>query len=106
MACFCHRSHFAAVGSPSAVEVAVRHITPGDAVFLAALVGFVVAVAGWFYFILSTWTTLHVGWSQVQFGVVSCVAPPAMGLVAAWVTLYITNQRSKRTVRKIDRWEP
>ena len=79
----------------------MRHITPGDMVFLAALVGFVVTVAGWFYFILSTWTTLHGGWSQAQFGVVFCVAPPAMGLVAGWVTLRITNRRSKRTLRKI-----
>ena len=74
-------------------------------VFLAVLVGLVVTLAGWFYFILSTWTTLHEGWSEAQFVVVFCVAPPAMGLVAGWVTHSITKRRRKRTLGKICRRE-
>jgi hypothetical protein len=88
------------------VEVAVSHHSRNDAVFVSIVVGLAVTFAVWLYFILSTFTTLHQSWSQTQFAVIFCAGPPAMGLVAGWITLYIANRRTRRSVRKIQHWQP
>jgi hypothetical protein len=82
----------------------MKHHTPDDAVFLAIVVGLAVASAGWLYFILSTFTILHKSWSSAQFAVAFCALPPAMGLVSGWITLYFSNRRFRRTLRKIQDW--
>jgi hypothetical protein len=84
----------------------VSYNSRNDAVFASIVVGLAVASAGWLYLTLSTFTTLHQSWSQAQFAVIFCALPPAMGLVAGWITLYIANRRSKRTLRKIQHWQP
>jgi hypothetical protein len=83
----------------------MKHHTHDDAVFLASVVGLAVASAGWLYFILSTFTTLHKSWSSAQFAVAFCALPPAIGLVSGWITLYFSNRRFRRTLRKVQDWQ-